>query len=64
LHSYVWIGENEKKLIYQIVQGRYGRSRVDDQVLDNVEEALIASDVGVDTTLRIIERLEERVQPR
>lgn len=38
-----------------------GKSRVDDEVLDNLEEALIASDVGVDTTLKIIERLEERV---
>ena len=39
-----------------------GRSRVDDQVLDHLEEALIASDVGVDTTLRIIDRIEERVR--
>jgi fused signal recognition particle receptor len=38
-----------------------GKSRVDDEVLDNLEEALITSDVGVDTTLRIIERIEERV---
>ncbi len=38
-----------------------GRSRVDDDTLDSIEEALIASDIGVETTLRIIERLEERV---
>lgn len=38
-----------------------GKSRVDDQVLDNLEEILVSSDVGVDTTLRIIERIEERV---
>ena len=38
-----------------------GKSRVDDDVLDNLEEVLITSDVGVDTTLRIIERIEERV---
>ncbi len=38
-----------------------GKSRVDDEVLDNLEEALISSDVGVDTTLRIIERIEQRV---
>ena len=37
-------------------------SKVDDEVLDNLEEVLISSDVGVDTTLRIIERIEERVQ--
>jgi fused signal recognition particle receptor len=38
-----------------------GRSRVDEQVLDDLEEVLISSDVGVDTTLRIIRRIEERV---
>lgn len=38
-----------------------GKSRVDDDVLDGIEEALIASDIGVDTTLKIIDRLEERV---
>lgn len=39
-----------------------GRSRVDDKVLDDLEEALIASDVGVDTTLKIIDRIQERVR--
>ena len=38
-----------------------GKSKVDDDVLDNLEEVLITSDVGVDTTLRIIERIEDRV---
>ena len=38
-----------------------GKSRVDDTVLDNLEEVLISSDVGVDTTIRIIERIEKRV---
>lgn len=38
-----------------------GKSRVDDETLDGIEEALIASDIGVQTTLRIIERLEARV---
>ncbi|MBN1132670.1 MAG: signal recognition particle-docking protein FtsY [Bacteroidales bacterium] len=38
-----------------------GKSKVDDEVLDNLEEVLISSDVGVDTTLRIIERIEQRV---
>lgn len=46
-----------KKLSRAVV----GKSRVDDEVLDNLEEALITSDVGVDTTLRIIERIETRV---
>ena len=38
-----------------------GKSKVDDDVLDNLEEVLVASDVGVNTTLKIIERIEERV---
>ncbi len=38
-----------------------GKSKVDDEFLDNLEEILISSDVGVDTTLKIIERLESRV---
>ena len=38
-----------------------GKSKVDDDVLDGIEEALIASDIGVETTLKIIERLEDRV---
>jgi len=38
-----------------------GKSKVDDDTLDGIEEALIASDIGVETTLKIIERLEERV---
>ncbi len=46
-----------KKLSRAVV----GKSSVDDEVLDGLEEALIASDVGVDTTLRIIQRIEKRV---
>ena len=38
-----------------------GKSKVDDDVLDNLEEVLITSDVGVDTTIKIIQRIEERV---
>jgi fused signal recognition particle receptor len=38
-----------------------GKSRVDEEVLDNLEEVLISSDVGVETTLKIIERVEKRV---
>ncbi|MBQ7269373.1 MAG: signal recognition particle-docking protein FtsY [Bacteroidales bacterium] len=39
-----------------------GRSRVDDDTLDAIEEALVESDLGVDTTLKVIDNLEERVQ--
>lgn len=38
-----------------------GKSKVDDEVLDNLEEILVTSDVGVETTLKIIERIQERV---
>lgn len=38
-----------------------GKSKVDDEVLDNLEEVLVTSDVGVTTTLKIIDRIEERV---
>ncbi|MCB0482540.1 MAG: signal recognition particle-docking protein FtsY [Flavobacteriales bacterium] len=38
-----------------------GKSKVDDEVLDNLEETLVTSDVGVNTTLKIIQRIEERV---
>ena len=38
-----------------------GKSKVDDEVLDNLEEILVSSDVGVNTTLKIIQRIEERV---
>ncbi|MBR3440192.1 MAG: signal recognition particle-docking protein FtsY [Bacteroidales bacterium] len=38
-----------------------GKSKVDDDVLDAIEEALVASDMGVDTTLKIVDSLEERV---
>ena len=39
-----------------------GRSRVDEDVLDAIEEALVSSDMGVDTTLKIIDNLEDRVE--
>ncbi len=38
-----------------------GKSKVDDEVLDNLEEILVTSDVGVNTTLKVIERIEDRV---
>ena len=37
-----------------------GRSRVDDDTLDAIEEALVESDMGVDTTLKVVDALEER----
>lgn len=48
-------------LFSKITRAVTGKSKVDDEVLDNLEEVFITSDVGVDTTLKIIERLQERV---
>ena len=45
----------------KITRAIVGKSVIDDDVLDNLEEALITSDVGVDTTLRILDRVEDRV---
>ena len=45
----------------KIARAVAGRSTVDDDVLDNLEEVLVTSDVGVETTLRIIERVQARV---
>jgi fused signal recognition particle receptor len=45
----------------KIARAVAGKSHVDDDVLDNLEEVLVTSDVGVDTTLKIIHRIEERV---
>ena len=39
-----------------------GKSKVDEEVLDNLEEVLISSDVGVETTLKIIDKIESRVK--
>lgn len=50
--------ENVLKKLSRIV---IGKSRVDEEVLDNLEEVLISSDVGVETTLKIIDRIEKRV---
>lgn len=55
--------EKTKKSFFQkLSRAIVGKSRVDDDVLDAIEEALVASDMGVDTTLKIIDNLEERVE--
>ncbi len=48
-------------LFDKIARAIAGKDKVDEDVLDNLEEVLVTSDVGVDTTLRIIRRIEERV---
>jgi fused signal recognition particle receptor len=54
--------KSKESVLSKISRAIAGKSTVDEDVLDNLEEALITSDVGVDTTLRIIERIQERVK--
>jgi fused signal recognition particle receptor len=54
--------EKTKQSVFsKIARAVAGKSKVDDEVLDNLEEVLITSDVGVETTLKVIERIEKRV---
>ena len=54
--------ETTKQSVFsKITRAIAGKSKVDDEVLDNLEEILITSDVGVNTTVKIIERIEERI---
>ena len=54
--------KSKESVLSKISHAIAGKSTIDDDVLDNLEEALIMSDVGVETTLRIIERIQERVK--
>ena len=54
--------KSKESVLSKISHAIAGKSTIDDDVLDNLEEALITSDVGVETTLRIIERIQERVK--
>ena len=55
--------EKTKQSVFsKLTRAIAGKSTVDDDVLDELEEVLITSDVGVDTTLKIIQRIEERVE--
>jgi fused signal recognition particle receptor len=53
--------KSKKSFFSKLSKAVAGKSKVDDEVLDELEEVLITSDVGVDTTLKIIERIENRV---
>ncbi len=55
------LSKTKESVFSKITRAVAGKSKVDDEVLDNLEEVLITSDVGVETTLRIIERIENRV---
>lgn len=53
--------KTKQSFLSKIARSIVGKSKVDDEVLDNLEEILITSDVGVETTLKIIDRIEARV---
>jgi fused signal recognition particle receptor len=55
------LAKTKESVFLKLGRAVIGKSKVDDEVLDNLEEVLITSDVGVDTTLKIIERIEARV---
>lgn len=55
------LDRTKQGLFSKITRAIAGKSKIDDDVLDNLEEVFITSDVGVDTTLKIIERIEARV---
>ncbi len=55
------LAKTKEGLFSKLARAVAGKSTVDDDILDNLEEILITSDVGVETTLRIIERIEQRV---
>src|SRR6056300_332206 len=55
------LSKTKESFFSKLSRAVVGKSKVDDEVLDNLEEVLITSDVGVDTTLKIIERIEDRV---
>jgi fused signal recognition particle receptor len=53
--------KTKESVFHKLSRAVVGKSKVDDEVLDNLEEVLVSSDVGVTTTLSIIERIEARV---
>ena len=55
------LSKTKENVFSKLTRAIAGKSKVDDELLDNLEEVLITSDVGVDTTLKIIERIEKRV---
>ncbi len=55
------LAKTKESVFQKLSRATFGKSKVDDEVLDNLEEVLVTSDVGVDTTLKIIKRIEERV---
>lgn len=55
------VQKTKRSFFERISRAVVGKSKVDDETLDAIEEALVATDMGVDTTLKVIDNLEERV---
>ena len=56
------VAKTKRSFFERLTRVVVGKSKVDDDLLDNIEEALIASDMGVDTTLKIVDALQDRVE--
>ena len=56
------VAKTKQSFFQKVSRAIVGKSRVDDSVLDAMEEALVATDMGVDTTLKIIDNLQDRVE--
>ena len=55
------LAKTKESLFAKLTRSIFGKTSVDDDVLDNLEETLITSDVGVDTTLKVIAKLQDRI---
>jgi fused signal recognition particle receptor len=55
------LSKTRENVFSRLTRAVAGKSKIDDEVLDNLEEVLVSSDVGVETTLRIIDRVSKRV---
>ena len=56
------LDKSKESLFQKLSKAIVGKSKVDDEVLDNLEEILVGADVGVDTTLKIVGRIQKRVE--
>ncbi len=56
------LAKTKESFLQKLTKSILGKSTVDDDVLDNLEETLISSDVGVDTTLKVIDQLQQRIR--
>ncbi len=55
------LSKTKENIFKKLTRSVAGKTKVDDEVLDDLEEILVSSDVGIDTTVKIIERIEQRV---